>query len=195
MIRFCSQCGGHMRPQIPAGDQRERMLCACCGFIAYENPRILAACYATIGDRLLWMRRKTEPCAGYWVVPAGFLEVGENPEDAASRELWEETRGKVDPDKLELFAVGSLPVMAQVYLTFRGELEHADIEPTEEASEVGLFSQNEAPWDQLAYPQLIKIHQQFYTDHNKKEYGVYRGYWSGDEHFFRSISGVKGSVR
>lgn len=40
---------------------------------------------------LLMIKRKNHPCIGYWALPGGFCNLGENLEAAAKRELFEET--------------------------------------------------------------------------------------------------------
>lgn len=40
---------------------------------------------------ILMIKRRNHPCIGYWALPGGFCEVGEDIEEAARRELKEET--------------------------------------------------------------------------------------------------------
>jgi ADP-ribose pyrophosphatase YjhB (NUDIX family) len=113
------------------------------------------------------------------------METGEKPEQAAVRELYEETRIVLDADKLELFAIGSLPEMNQVYLVYRGEMTSREMSVTEEASEVGLFCEQEAPWSEQAYPDLEDVARLFYRDHQCRDYGIYCCVYENGIHKFR----------
>lgn len=173
--------------KVPPNDHRERMVCESCGYIHYENPKILVACIATWGDRVLWIKRATEPRKGYWAIPSGFAEKGETPEQAAARELEEETGARIKVESLNLFVVGSLPEISEVYLVYRGELDSDDYHMTAEAEAVALFSRDEAPWGQYAYPAVVEAMHQFYRDHLKRSYGVYVGRYADEKNTFTRI--------
>jgi ADP-ribose pyrophosphatase YjhB (NUDIX family) len=149
------------------------LICVGCGFILYENPKVLVTCLATWEDKLLWMRRAREPQRGGWTIPGGFMEKGETPEQAAARELHEETGGLVDPAQLSLWGVGAIPGISEVYLAYRGRLIAPTIASGPEAMDVGLFGEHEAPWKQSAYPQTEESLRQFYREHARGEYDIY----------------------
>ncbi|MHA2184397.1 MAG: NUDIX hydrolase [Promethearchaeota archaeon] len=51
-------------------------------------------------NQLLLVKRKYDPDAGYWSIPGGHLDLGEETEKAAEREGFEETGFKVKVTKL-----------------------------------------------------------------------------------------------
>jgi ADP-ribose pyrophosphatase YjhB (NUDIX family) len=174
-MKFCSQCGAPLRLAVPVGDERERLCCTQCGFIHYQNPKILVACMMSWQDKLLWMRRAQPPFAGSWGAPMGFMEDGETPRMAAARELREETRVDVDPDSLSLYIVGSLVRMNQVHIVFRGTMPSADFGVGDEALEVALFAEHEMPWEQFAYPEVEEQSRQYYRELRTGKFGAYLG--------------------
>ena len=63
--------------RIPEGDDRERLICPDCNFVPYENPKIVVGSVVAEEEHVLRCRRAIEPRAGFWTIPAGFMELGE----------------------------------------------------------------------------------------------------------------------
>ena len=76
--------------QVPDGDNRPRQVCADCGFVNYENPKVVVGVVARWQDRILMCRRAINPRRGFWTLPAGYLELNETTADGAQREAREE---------------------------------------------------------------------------------------------------------
>jgi ADP-ribose pyrophosphatase YjhB (NUDIX family) len=69
-----------------------------------ERPIIGVGAVIVRGDRVLLVRRATEPLKGEWSVPGGVLELGEKLREGVRREVLEETRLEVEPgDVLDVF--------------------------------------------------------------------------------------------
>jgi len=50
--------------EVPEGDNRERLVCADCGYIAYDNPKVVVGAVCGWYDRILLCRRAIEPRRG-----------------------------------------------------------------------------------------------------------------------------------
>jgi ADP-ribose pyrophosphatase YjhB (NUDIX family) len=137
---------------IPSGDNRERLVCPDCEYVAYENPKVVVGVVATWENKLLMCRRAIEPRRGYWTLPAGFMELGESPEEGAAREAWEEARASLEI--MDLLAVYSLRHISQLQLFFRARLLSPDVAAGPESEEVGLFAFDSLPADELAFPSV-----------------------------------------
>jgi 8-oxo-dGTP diphosphatase len=67
------------------------------GKYIYDWPRPMVTVDAVVFTfqnkraKLLLVKRGNEPFKGKWAIPGGFIEIDEELEDAAARELWEET--------------------------------------------------------------------------------------------------------
>lgn len=136
--------------RTPPGDSSERHVCSVCGHIHYANPKIVVSTVCSLGGRILLCRRAIEPRRGYWAVPGGYLESGETSQAGALREAWEEARARIEIDRL--LAVYDLPHAGQVQLVYRGALLDAAVSPGDESLETALFSWDEIPWRELAFP-------------------------------------------
>lgn len=138
--------------RVPPGDDRSRLVCTDCGFVQYENPKIVVGSVATWEGRILLCRRAINPRRGFWTLPAGYLELGEEATAGARREAWEEARARLEID--QLLAVYTIQRLSQVQLIFRARLADPAIEAGPESQEVGLFAWDELPWAELAFPSV-----------------------------------------
>jgi len=137
---------------VPDGDTHERMVCPDCGFIDYENPKVVVGSVVVAEDRILLCRRAIEPRLGYWTLPAGYLEVNESTMAGAEREALEEACARIAIEGL--LAVYDIPRISQVQIIYRARLAEPDFEPGPESLEVRLFAWEEIPWDALAFPSV-----------------------------------------
>jgi ADP-ribose pyrophosphatase YjhB (NUDIX family) len=145
--------------RVPTGDSLPRDICNSCGFIHYDNPKIVVGSVVTSGDRFLLCRRAIEPRKGFWTLPAGFMEHGETVEDGARREAREEANA--DIRIRDLLAIYSIPRIAQVQIMYRAELADPNFSAGVESLEVALFTWDEIPWQELAFPSVYWALTQF----------------------------------
>lgn len=88
-FKFCPFCKGDMTTKL-IGD-RDRNVCTSCGYIHYINPTPAVGIIAVKDGKFLFIKRGNPPGKGTWAPPSGFVEIGETLEEAAARELKEET--------------------------------------------------------------------------------------------------------
>ncbi|MBN2439979.1 MAG: NUDIX hydrolase [Spirochaetales bacterium] len=87
---YCNYCGKNLG--IDVLDEKERQVCKNCREVYYENPLPVASVILPNRNReTLLVKRAGEPFKDMWCLPIGFAETGESIEDAALRELKEET--------------------------------------------------------------------------------------------------------
>lgn len=145
--------------RVPTGDSLARDICDRCGFIHYDNPKIVVGSVVTHENRFLLCRRAIEPRKGYWTLPAGFMEHGETTEEGARREAREEANA--DIRIRDLLAIYNIPRIAQVQMMYRAELASPEFSAGPESLEVALFTWEEIPWEQLAFPSAYWALKQF----------------------------------
>lgn len=173
-MNYCSNCGSaDLRSEVPAGDTRARTVCGNCGEIHYRNPKVVTGCLAVWEGKVLLCRRAIEPRAGYWNIPAGFLEIGETVEEGAVREVWEEAEAKVELQGLQ--TVFSFTNYWHVYLQFVGELVNGEFGVGEESTECRLFSEAEIPWDEIAFESSRFALRHYFADNRKGGFQLHFG--------------------
>jgi ADP-ribose pyrophosphatase YjhB (NUDIX family) len=137
---------------IPEGDDRERMTCPDCGFVLYDNPKIVVGAVCRWQDEILLCRRAINPRRGFWTLPAGYLELNETTPEGAIREAWEEARAAIEIEGL--LAVYHIKRLSQVQLIYRARLAGPAMEAGPESLEIGLFGWDRIPWKDLAFPSV-----------------------------------------
>jgi ADP-ribose pyrophosphatase YjhB (NUDIX family) len=162
-MKFCSHCGSdRLEIRIPDGDTLSRFVCANCGTIHYQNPKIVVGCLPEWDGRVLLCKRAIEPRHGLWTLPAGFLENGETLPAGAIRETLEEANARVALG--DLYTVISLPQINQVYMMFRARLEDVDFRPGAESLDVRLFDERDIPWEALAFRTIARTLRNWFLD-------------------------------
>jgi ADP-ribose pyrophosphatase YjhB (NUDIX family) len=141
--------------RVPQGDNRERLICADCGFISYENPKVVIGSVVVSDGRVLLCKRAIEPRRGFWTLPAGYLELGETLEEGALREALEEAEATIELEGiLGLFSIARI---GQVQVIFRAHFASAAgprFAAGPESLAVELFAWDRIPWQDIAFPSV-----------------------------------------
>lgn len=134
----------------PGDDTHRRSVCDHCGFVDYQNPRIVVGSVVWHQGKYLLCRRAIEPRHGFWTVPAGYLEKGETPEEGARREAREEACADITIEGL--LAVYTVRHLSQVQLIYRASLPDGAFAAGDETLEARLFAPEDLADIELAFP-------------------------------------------
>src|SRR5450755_1527192 len=158
-IKHCRACGGAVRYQTPADDNRDRATCSVCGTVHYENPLNVVGTLPVWHDKLLLCRRNIEPRYGLWTLPAGFMELGETTEEGALRETVEEAGAHIELGGL--FSLINVVRVGQVHLFYRARMLDLDFAPGPETIEARMFAEADVPWPEIAF-RTTRLTLEFY---------------------------------
>lgn len=143
-FRHCPRCAARLEPKDDNGTLRP--VCPSCGYVHYRNPAPAAGVLLPHDDGLLLVRRRFEPRAGAWCLPAGFMEYGETPEACAVRELREETG--LDAELTGLFGVFAGfddPRVRAVLILYTARTVGGALVPGDDAIEAAYFGRDGLP--------------------------------------------------
>ncbi len=145
LFRYCPHCGNGLEMVAESG--KDRMRCGECGFIQYLNPAPAAGILVKDDEgRILLVRRKFEPFAGLWTMPAGFIEYGEEVAETAVRELEEETGLIIEIDRIHAAeSCRDDPRGDTVLVLYEGHVKGGELEAGDDAEEAGFFSLDALP--------------------------------------------------
>jgi ADP-ribose pyrophosphatase YjhB (NUDIX family) len=166
-LKSCPLCAQTL--QVTSINGRDRLVCFTCEFVHWDNPvpvtativpYISAASPSAPASQqtnsrsedkaLVLVRRKYPPFVNDWCLPGGFVEAHEAPEISATREVAEETGLNIDVGRIiGAYAPGKgINVIIIFYLAMPTS---GILTPGDDASEVGIFKQNNLP-ENIAFP-------------------------------------------
>ncbi len=156
---YCATCGKTLKTDTLDG--KERQVCSQCREVFYENPLPAATVILPGRNReILLVKRAKEPFKDMWCFPIGFAEVGESIEDAALRELKEETG--VDGKIIQLIDVSSHKNHLYgdlLIVSFEAEKVGGKEEPGDDASDCRYFPVKSLP--KLAFDSQARAIEKF----------------------------------
>ena len=138
---YCPKCGA--RTFVERNEKAKQ--CTTCGFVYYFNPSSAVACFIRNSKgELLLVRRAKEPAKGTLDLPGGFVDMYESAEDAAHREVKEETG--LDVTNITYFGNQAWPYPSGLMVGFIADYESGEIKlQADELSSGAFYSKDNLP--------------------------------------------------
>jgi ADP-ribose pyrophosphatase YjhB (NUDIX family) len=153
-FKFCPRCATQLNLEERFGKMRP--VCPNCGWIHFVDPKVAAAVLVTQDERVLLVRRVNEPFRGLWTLPAGFVNGGEDPAEAAERECLEETGLSVRVTRVYNIVSGrEHPRGADFVIVYEAEVFGGEMAANDDADAVEWFDRGNLP--QLAFLATRKV--------------------------------------
>ncbi len=149
--KFCPHCGSNL--STISTEATVRPQCPGCKKIIYYDPKLAAATVVEKNGLFLMIKRAIQPQLGLWGFPGGYVDRGEVVENAAAREVLEETGLIVKITRsLGVFSEQGNPV---ILAAFAGTEVGGELKIGDEVSDIGFFSPDELP--PLAFPRDMQV--------------------------------------
>jgi len=159
-FNFCPRCGAAVTLEERFG--KVRPVCPQCGWIHFVDPKVAAAVLVILAGRVLLVRRVNEPFRGLWTLPAGFVNGGEDPAEAAERECLEETGLSVRVTRVFDIVSGREHLRgADFVIVYQADLLGGVMKADDDADAVDWFDGENLP--PLAFRATQKVLQSFYA--------------------------------
>lgn len=172
-LKHCKSCGSAVTYRLPDdGDTRERAICTSCHTVHYENPLNVVGTLPIWEDKILLCKRNIEPRYGKWTLPAGFMELGETVAQGAARETDEEAGAQIE--LLGLYTLMNVVRVGQVHFFYRAKLLSTTFDPGHETIEARLFSEDEVPWDDIAFRTVRETLKCFFEDRQRGAFPLHQ---------------------
>jgi ADP-ribose pyrophosphatase YjhB (NUDIX family) len=124
-----------------------RRYCRVCNQIVFHEHKVAAAVLLTdCENRVLLVRRAMNPHRGFWSLPAGFVDYGESPEEAACRECLEETGLSTEiGDIIGIVSGREHARGADIVIIYRGRITGGTLQAADDAEDAGFFAPEQLP--------------------------------------------------
>ncbi len=151
---YCPRCGAKVNHEEKFG--KVRPVCPSCNFIYFQDPKVASAVLIEKENLVLLVRRVNEPFRGLWTLPAGFVNGGEDPAEAAARECFEETGLTVKIKNVyDVIAGREHERGADFIIVYCAEILSGEMKPDDDADAVEWFDKNNLP--ALAFKATQKV--------------------------------------
>lgn len=144
-FEYCPKCGANTF--VERNEKAKQ--CTSCGFVYYFNPSSAVACFIrNAAGEVLLVRRAKDPAKGTLDLPGGFVDMHESAEEAARREVKEETRLDISECRY-LFSIPNLYMYCSfevhtVDMFFECHVEDfAGVRAEDDAAEIVICKKNE----------------------------------------------------
>ena len=176
--QFCPYCGRGITQQYEEGILRD--YCEICQIFFYDNPLPVVSTIVVEDRKILIVKRANDPYKGQWCLPSGFAEIDESIEEAAVRELEEETGLQartidlVDVDSCTNYFYGDL-----IFLTFEAVQIGGTLSPGSDTVAAKYYPIDRIPV--LAFDSNVKAIKAYVE--NKSDY------WAIEDSFSSAVDG------
>lgn len=149
-LKFCPICAGKLKRQTV--EDRRRLVCSKCGYVIYHNAFPAVAIIIEKDGKIVLVKRKVAPRAGYWALPSGFIEYEESPKQTALREAFEETGFKIKIiDLVGIYFFNKFVLAHTLGPTYYAKIVSGKLKPGSDVSEAKFFNPKNLP-EKFAFP-------------------------------------------
>lgn len=161
---FCGRCAHPLQSTAEGGRPRPR--CPKCGWTYYAKPALGAAVLIEEEGRILLVQRAHEPYRAWWMLPAGYVEYGEDAAESAAREAVEETGLLVEITGLRgLYSGGGDPRGASHLAVFSARRLGGALQAGDDAAAARWFDPAEVP-DNVAFEAQRRAISEWHKSHD-----------------------------
>ncbi len=156
------------------GDTKTRAVCPACHLVHYDNPLNVVGTVPVWGDTgqyVLLCKRNIEPRFGKWTLPAGFMELNETTAEGAARETVEEAGAQFEMG--DIFTLMNVSRVGQVHIYYRARLLSDVFDPGHETIEARLFTEDQIPWDEIAFRTVKETLEHYFADRRQGRFGFH----------------------